>query len=76
VLEGYESDEWVDALAFLSDGQKLASGSHDKTVRLWNTVTGQETQKLEGHSDIVYDIALSPDGKLVASGSKDKTIRI
>jgi WD40 repeat protein len=54
----------------------VASGSYDKTVRLWDAVTGAPLQTLEGHSGWVMSVAFSPDGKVVASGSYDKTVRL
>ena len=53
------------------NGRRLASGSDDKTVKLWDVVTGRELRTLTGHSDIVGSVIFSPDGRWLASGSVD-----
>ena len=64
------------SVAFSPDGKTLASGSEDKTIKLWDVATGKEQATLKGHTDAVSSVAFSPDGKTLASGSEDKTIKL
>ncbi|MFM6255842.1 MAG: WD40 repeat domain-containing protein, partial [Dolichospermum sp.] len=73
-LTGHSS--WVNSLAYSPDGQTLASGSYDNTIKLWNARTGELLQTFTGHSYSVHSLAYSPDGQTLASGSWDKTIKL
>ena len=66
----------VRSVAFSPDGSLFASGSYDKTVRLWDMATGELKRTLTGHTETVDSVTFSPDGKLLASGSWDKTVRL
>ena len=66
----------VSALAFSHDGTRLASGSTDKTVRLWDTTKPDEGMTLQKHTGWTNVLAFSPDGKMLASGSTDKTVQL
>jgi RNA polymerase sigma factor (sigma-70 family) len=66
--------EWeIHTLAFSPDGKTLASGSSDKSVKLWEVDSkklapcGSERATLQGHTAFIYSVAFSPDGKLLAS---------
>ena len=61
-------------MAFSPDGNTIASGSSDKTIRLWDVASGNTIRTLTGHTTNVYSVAFSPDGNKIASGSSDKTI--
>ena len=74
LLKGHT--EAVSSIAYSPDGQTLASGSLDDTVRLWDVNTGEHLHTLTGHWDNVTSVAFSPDGQTLASGSSDRTIRL
>ncbi len=68
--------DWVRSVAISPDGQTLASGSSDRTIKIWNRSTGKLIRTLTGHSDTVNSVAFSPDGQSLASGSDDNYINI
>jgi WD40 repeat protein len=59
----------VKAVAFLPNGNLVASASWDNMVRLWDLATGAVHSMLKGHSDMLRAMVFSPDGNLVASVS-------
>ncbi len=64
------------AVAFSPDGTRLASGSPDTTVRLWNMTGDRDSMLLQQHTGATNVLAFSPDGKTLASGSTDKTVQL
>ena len=83
VLHGHT--DWVNSLSYSPNGKYLASGSSDKTIRIWNV--NHESQSfgrdlyrcvkvLRGHKDAVRSVYFHPSGTRLVSGSKDQTIRI
>ncbi len=54
----------------------VASGSRDKTIKLWETRNGRCVLTLSGHDNWVTDLVFHPNGKFLISTSDDKSIRI
>ena len=73
VLRGHTDSVW--RVAFSADGKLLASGSSDKTIRLWDAQTHEQLAVIPVGS-IVYGLAFSPDGTRLAAGCGDNTIRL
>jgi len=79
VMEASGHSDDIRAIAFSPDGTLLATGSVDRTARLWDAATGAPFAVLDGHSNGVSAVAFSPDGKRVATasgGSFDSTARL
>ena len=66
----------VRSVSFSPDGATLASGSGDRTIRLWDVATGESIATLEGHTSLVSSVSFSPDGATLASGSWDNTVKL
>lgn len=67
-LRGHE--RWVLAVAYNPDGTRIASGSDDETLRVWDAASGEELSVLRGPGGGVASVAFSPDGRRIVSGSR------
>ncbi|MHC5780097.1 WD40 repeat domain-containing protein, partial [Nostoc sp.] len=70
ILQGHTNS--VFSVAFNADGQTIASGSIDQTVKLWDISTGRCFKTLKGYSNSVFSVAFNADGQTIASGSTDQ----
>jgi WD40 repeat protein len=73
-LEGHS--DFAQSVAFSPDSTRLASSSHDRTIRIWDADNGECLRTLEGHSDSVNSVAFSHDSTRLAWASEDRTVRI
>ena len=64
------------SVAFSPDGRLALSGSHDKTLSLWDVASGRHLRTFKGHFSKVKSVVFSPDGRLALSGSNDRTVRL
>ena len=71
---GHSSEVW--AVAWSPDGKRIASGSFDHTVQVWDAADGGNVFTYRGHSSGMFAVAWSPDGKRIASGSYDHTVQV
>ncbi|KAI9473051.1 WD40-repeat-containing domain protein [Coemansia mojavensis] len=61
----------------IAPGNKLfATGSQDKTAKVWDVATGKPLGTLQGHRRGVWNIALSPTDRVIATASSDHTIKL
>ncbi len=71
-----KKDSDIIALTFSSDGKKLATGSMDTTVQLWDAVKNKKLRTFKGHTGWVTTVAISSDEKYMASGDTESIVRI
>jgi len=66
----------VNGVAINPEETLLVSGSHDKTIGIWNLAEQKLITQLKGHKSEVLRVVFSPDGTLIASISWDGTVRL
>ena len=69
---GHAGAVW--SVEFSPDGQHIVSGSHDRTIRVWDSMTGKTAlaESFTERTDAVWSVAFSPDGQHILSGSEDR----
>ncbi len=68
--------DYVSSVKYSPDGKALVTGSFDRTVRLWDAVTGQPRVTITGFTHSVYSVAYSPDGRTLAANGNWGEIRL
>ena len=63
-------------MKFHPDGTCIASGSEDKTIKIWDIRSQRLIQHYDAHSDHVNEIDFHPNGRYLLSSSNDSTLKI
>ena len=70
-LEGHA--DRINCAVFI-DEDRVATGSHDNTIRIWNALSGETIHTIKEHNGFVSAFEVSPDGKVLVSGGADKKL--
>lgn len=68
--------EKIEAIAYSTDNRYFATGSSDRTIKLWEAATGRELRALNNSNTGIKALAFSPDGQLLASSGNDGKLRL
>lgn len=63
-------------MQYAPSGKLIATGSNDKTVKIWDAETGKCLQTMEGHTDLVRSLAFDETRRRIVSASYDRTLRL
>ena len=72
IFVGHFSD--VDCLTFHPNNNYVASGSSDRSVRLWDGLTGNCVRLMTGHKAAISAVEFSVDGRFLVSGGNDNRV--
>ena len=76
IAEFTEQAHLVWRMAFTSAGDRLAVGSREGTIYLYNLKCNEKLKSLIGHTDFVWSVSFSPNGKRLVSSSSDETSKL
>jgi WD40 repeat protein len=74
ILSGHTDK--ISASAITPDGRRVVSGSHDRTVRIWDLDRGRELLTFQGHESAVSSLAITANGRFAVTGSHDGIIKV
>ncbi|KAG8704494.1 hypothetical protein FRC08_002201 [Ceratobasidium sp. 394] len=76
-LRTISAESEIFAAVFSPNGRRIATGSWDGTVRVWDAEAGATLlEPIRGHLERVVSVAFSPDSRRIVSGSEDETVRV
>lgn len=70
----FVGDDALTAPVFSPDEKRLAAGSYDARLRIWDLETGSLVSELRGHESRITSLDWSPDGRLIASAAQEPAI--
>ncbi|HEV8607290.1 MAG TPA: c-type cytochrome domain-containing protein [Tepidisphaeraceae bacterium] len=70
------TNDMLFALAFSSDGSRLACGGADNAIRVYDMKTRKRDLLIEQHADWVLGLVFTPNGEHILSASRDKSARV
>ena len=74
VMRGHS--DLITAMTFHPDGKTFASAGHDRTIKLWDIITGELRLTLEGHAANITALAFTPDGDTLISADNSGAVKL
>lgn len=69
-------NQTISQIKYSPDGQLIATAGWDKTIKLWNSQTGELVNTLPGHQAAINTLVFSPDNQTIIAGTEDNNIYI